>query len=247
MSPDGGTTHAGTVTTDLHHAAPPGTRPLRGRELTRAWVGTVTAAEFLGFVVPAVVAAVTAGAQPAVAVPAVLAAGAVEGAILGTGQAAVLRRAIRSLDARRWTAATSVAAVVAYALGLAPSTLAGTVASWPPVLLVVAGVLLGSALLASIGTAQWLVLRSHVRRAYRWIGATATAWLAGLGVFLAFTMPLWHPGQPVPLVVTIGVAGGLLMAATTSVITGAALQRLLRTAAWVSVPGSTPAPDPPTR
>jgi hypothetical protein len=46
-------------------------------------------------------------------------------------------------------------------------------------------------------------------------------------VFLGFAMPLWHPGQPAPLVVAIGAAGGLLMAATTALITGLALRRLL--------------------
>jgi hypothetical protein len=86
----------------------------------------------------------------------------------------------------------------------------------------------GPALLASIGTAQWLVLRRHVRRASWWIASTAAAWTAGLAVFLAVAMPLWQPGQPVSVVVAIGLAGGLLMAATTSAVTGAALRRLLR-------------------
>src|SRR4051812_7560177 len=70
------------------------------------------------------------------------------------------------------------------------------------------------------GTAQWLILRRHVRRAGRWILATAVAWTAGLAVFLGFTMPLWRPGQPAAAVIAVGLAGGLLMAATTSVTTG---------------------------
>jgi hypothetical protein len=40
-------------------------------------------------------------------------------------------------------------------------------------------------------------------------------------------MPLWQPGQPAALIISIGVAGGLLMAATTALLTGAALRRLL--------------------
>jgi hypothetical protein len=44
--------------------------------------------------------------------------------MLGWGQATVLRRAIPAIDTRRWIAATSVAAAIAYALGLAPSTFA---------------------------------------------------------------------------------------------------------------------------
>ena len=82
----------------------------------------------------------------------------------------------------------------------------------------------------SIGTAQWLVLRTVVRRSTSWIATTAIAWSAGLAVFLAFAMPVWQPGQPLAVIVVIGVAGGLLMAAVTAAITGNGLRRLLRRA-----------------
>jgi hypothetical protein len=52
-------------------------------------------------------------------------------------------------------------------------------------------------------------------------------------VFLGFAMPLWQPDQPLRLIIAISVAGGLLMAATTSLITGAVLRRLLR---WCARP-----------
>ena len=209
-------------------AAVPEPAPLlRGRELSRAWFRTVTAAEFAGFAVPATVAVLTAHAAAPVAVAAVLSAGAVEGAMLGWGQAIVLRRAIPAVATRRWIAVTSMAAIIAYALGLAPSTFAATVRTWPPALTAGAGLVIGSALLATIGTGQWLVLRHHVGHARRWILTTALAWLAGLGVFLGFAMPLWQPGQPTALIIGIGLAGGLLMAATTALLTGAALRRLL--------------------
>ena len=162
-----------------------------------------------------------------VAVAAVLGAGAVEGALLGWGQATVLRRAIPAIAAGRWIAATSIAAVIAYALGLTPSTFAAAVRAWPPALTAGVALVIGTALLATIGTAQWLILRHHVDHAGRWILTTALAWLAGLAVFLGFAMPLWHPGQPTTLIIGIGVAGGLLMAATTALLTGAALRRLL--------------------
>ncbi|MEU4602474.1 hypothetical protein AB0F43_05800 [Kribbella sp. NPDC023972] len=82
-------------------------------------------------------------------------------------------------------------------------------------------------MLASIGTAQWLILRYQVAMAGGWIVAAAVAWLCGLGVFLGFAMPLWRPGQPLVLTVGTGIAGGLLMAATSSAITGVALRRLV--------------------
>ena len=209
-------------------AAVPEPAPLlRGRDLARTWFRTVTAAEFAGFAVPATVAVLTAHTPVPVAVAAVLGAGAVEGALLGWGQAHVLHRAIPAIAARRWIAATSVAAVIAYALGLTPSTFAATVRAWPPLLTAGAALVIGTALLATIGTAQWLILRHHVDHAGRWILTTALAWLAGLAVFLGFAMPLWHTGQPTALIIGIGVAGGLLMATTTALLTGAALRRLL--------------------
>jgi hypothetical protein len=214
--------------TSVHFAAPLAARAsLRGRHLARAWFWVVTAAETFGFAVAATVGALTADAGAGVVVLSMLAAGAVEGAMLGWGQATVLRHALPGLSRRRWVAGTAGAAALAYLIGLVPSTFAVSMAAWPPVLLGGVVSLLGCGLLASIGTAQWLILRRHVDHAWRWIVATAAAWTVGLGVFLGFAMPLWRPGQPLALIVAIGVAGGLLMAATASAITGFALCRLL--------------------
>jgi len=187
---------------------------------------TVTAAEAAGFAVPAGVGALTAGSSPAVSVPALLAAGAVEGALLGWGQAAVLRRVLPGFPARRWVVVTSAAAVLAYAIGLAPSTLAPLWAGWPAGVLIPVVALLGLVLLNSIGTAQWTILRRLVPRAGRWIAGTAVAWLGGLAVFLAVSMPLWHPGQALAAIVGIGLFAGLLMAATMAAITGLTVRRL---------------------
>jgi hypothetical protein len=208
--------------TDPRHAKP---EPLRGRSLWRRWFLVVTAGEFAGFSVPAVVGAVTADGPAVLAAAAVVAAGAVEGAMLGWAQATVLRRALPDLRAGHWVGATAIAAVAAYLIGFVPSTLADLGA--PTALLIGTGPVLGVALLLSIGTAQWMVLRKVVVRSAGWIAVTAGAWAAGLGVFLAFTMPLWHPGQPVPTIAAIGVAGGFLMAATSAAITGHGIRVLL--------------------
>ena len=205
------------------------TSPLHGRPLWNRWFVTVTLGEFLGFAVPSAVGAATADASPLVAAAAILVAGAVEGATLGGAQALVLRRALPGLRAGEWIVATAAGAVVAYVIGMSPSTAAGLGLHLPPAALIVAGPVLGVALLLSIGTAQWTVLRRVVaRRSTGWIAVTALAWAVGLGVFLAFAMPLWHPGQAPALVVAIGVGGGLLMAATTSAITGLGVRRLVR-------------------
>ncbi|WP_329000913.1 hypothetical protein OHA18_41590 [Kribbella sp. NBC_00709] len=203
-------------------------QPLRGRALVWRWFRTVTLAELLGFSVPALVGATVSNSRPAVALPALLLAGSVEGAMLGLGQAAVLRRALPELRTRTWIIATSLAAAFAYLLGLTPSMLANSISDWPIPLVVAGSVVLGLALLASIGAAQWLVLRNLVSGSSSWIATTALAWLAGLAIFLGFAMPLWQPGQPLILIIAIAIAGGFLMAATSSAITGTALRRLLQ-------------------
>lgn len=199
---------------------------LRGRRLVLSWFVIVTLAEFLGFIVPAVAGALTVDAPGAVVLPVLLAAGAIEGAMLGTGQALVLRRALPAVHAGRWVVATAAAASFAYFLGLAPSTWATRLRDWPPLILWPAGAILGLALLFSIGFAQWLVLRHHISRSARWIATTAGAWSLGLAVFLGVTMPLWQPGQSLASTVLIGVLGGLLMAATTAAVTAFALRGL---------------------
>jgi hypothetical protein len=196
-------------------------------DLTRSWIPSVTIAEFVGFTVPATAGIATASSSATVALPAVIAAGAVEGALLGWGQVRVLRRALPTISRTRWIAATSFAAALAYLLGMGPSTWVSPVTTWPPVAVVGTMSLLGIAVLFSIGTAQWLVLRTHVPNATPWISITALAWFLGLAVFLCFAMPLWHEGQSPAWGITIGVIGGFLMAATSSVLTGFGLRLVL--------------------
>ncbi|MFC7615427.1 hypothetical protein ACFQV2_19910 [Actinokineospora soli] len=193
-------------------ARPPGTVvPLR------RWIAVVTLAEALGFLLPAVVGALTADASPVVAVPALVAAGAVEGAALGLGQAVVLRRVLADLPVSRWVAATAVAASAAYVLGLLPS-LVGSPWAWLALV----------PLPATIGYAQWLVLRRIRPRTAGWIAVTAMAWIAGLAAFLAIATPLWTSGQPVVQTAAVGAVAGLVMAAVVAAITGLGLREVLR-------------------
>jgi len=201
---------------------------LRHDHVWRSWFGWTTAGETLGFTVPAAAAALTADRSAWVTVPALLAAGAVEGALLGLAQATVLRRVLPALPASRWVIATSAAAVVAWLIGLLPSVFGGQLTTWPAWLQIAAGGIGGTILLLSIGSAQWLVLRDHLPRAGRWIAITAGAWLAGLAAFMVVATPLWHEGQPALLIAVIGAFAGLVMAATVAAITGFGLVRLLR-------------------
>jgi hypothetical protein len=86
----------------------------------------------------------------------------------------------------------------------------------------------GSCLLASIGTAQWLELRNHVPHAGRWIAGTAAAWCIALAAFAAISTPLWQEGQATWLRVVIGVLAGLVMAVTMAAVTGLVMRSLLR-------------------
>lgn len=57
---------------------------------------------------------------------------------------------------------------------------------------------------------------------------SAAAWGLGLGVFFGVATPLWQPGQPLPLVVLVGVLAGVLMAVSMAAATGLVLVLLLR-------------------
>jgi hypothetical protein len=98
---------------------------------------------------------------------------------------------------------------------------------WPVPLQLAVLAVLAAVLLTSIGTAQWLELRRHVRHAGRWVGASALAWALGLGAFSAVSTPLWQPGQSTALIIVIGLLGGAAMAVTMAVTTGLVLRRLL--------------------
>jgi len=198
------------------------------RALLRGWIPVVALAELGGFALPAVVGVLTVGSPVVVSLPLLVAAGAVEGALLGTGQALVLRSALPAISVTRWVLATAGAAALAYLLALLPSTTATVTAAWPAPVLVVLAVALGLLVLVTIGLAQWLELRRHVYPAAAWIGVTALAWLLGLGIFLAVATPLWHPGQSARMAVLVGLVAGALMALVMAAVTGAGLVRLLR-------------------
>lgn len=211
------------LTDEARTRAAPGTPP----RLLWSWLAWTTGGEAVGFLAPAAVASVVATLPAAMILPSRLLAGAVEGAVLGAAQAHVLRRVLPRLPGPRWVIATSLAAVLAWLIGLLPSTLGNRLDSWPVAVVIGAVAVGGTVLLLSIGAAQWTVLRRHVAHAGRWIAITAIGWLAGLTVFMLIATPLWQEGQPIALTIAIGVLAGLVMAATMAAVTGLGLERLL--------------------
>jgi hypothetical protein len=205
----------------------PHTQPVMIKEPRRRvqaqWVGATVAGELLGFCAPALVAALVADAGPAVTVLSLVAAGIVEGAVLGAAQAAVLRVAIPAISPARWIGATSLGAAVAWLVGMMPSTLHDQLSEWPPAGLALLGAVAATILLGSIGAAQWLVLRRHRPHCANWIWVTAAGWCLGLAAFMLVAMPLWHEGQSRAAIGAIGVLAAVVMAAVMGAVTSFAL------------------------
>lgn len=199
------------------------------------WTLATATGELLGFAVPALVAPLVVSALGALPeapralalLPLVALAGVVEGAVLGYAQWRVLRRTLAAISARAWVLPTALAAGVAYLLGMAPNTLGDLGAGFP--LVIAAWVLVYLPLLASIGLAQWTVLRHRLPRAGWWVPANAVAWLAGLPLTIV-GIGLVPDGSSTAAYIAAGVASGWLMAAVVGAITGLALVRMLRAA-----------------
>lgn len=117
--------------------------------------------------------------------------GAFEGVVIGLAQRHVLRTLLPAV--RGWVLATVVGAMVAWAVGMVPSTVASllqqgatttSVPSEPPLLLVLllaAG--LGAVAGPTLAAFQWLRLsRAVPGRAWLWLPANAAAWALGMPV-----------------------------------------------------------------
>lgn len=193
--------------------------------LLRRWTAWVTAGELAGFIFPAVVGALVMVDPRPWSYPAMIGAGVLEGVVLGSAQAHVLRTVL-DVSARRWVAATAVGAALGWVIGLL-MTSTEVWSGWPGPVTVVAGLVGALALVCSIGALQWFELRRQVDRAGWWVAANAAAWALGLLAMISVSSPLWQPGQAVGLVVLIGALSGGVMALTMALTTGFALRRLL--------------------
>jgi len=207
--------------------AVPAARPRR--RLLRRWVVAVMLGELAGFAVPTVVGGVAWALEPSPGVlyAVLVCAGACEGAVLAGAQWIVLRNPLPRLPARAWILATAAAAALAWSLGMLPSTLGDRLEDVPLALLVPVSVAGGAVLLLSIGVAQSLVLRRHVVRAWRWVGANVLAWCLGLVVSVSFMSILLTEDTTLGAAVGIGVTAGLLMGLTVALVTGWFLVRIL--------------------
>ncbi|HEU4909946.1 MAG TPA: hypothetical protein VFT17_13875 [Propionibacteriaceae bacterium] len=143
------------------------------------WVLVVTVGEAIGFLVPAVVGGCGDGCGVgAVASPDRHGLGGIGGRpVLGAAQSDCLHRWGVLPLRRRWIAATSLGAAVAWSLGMLPVMVGGL--NWTIGTVVLVGIG-GLILLSSLPLAQYFVLHDHVKRALLWIPINVVAWLLGI-------------------------------------------------------------------
>lgn len=161
--------------------------------------------------------------------------GVFEGIVVGAAQGIVLRRRLPELLLRSWIMATVIGAMVAWGLGMLPSTLmaggageaqaAAEMPEWFTYVMAAGMGLVAGVVLAFV---QWTVLRtaSGVRRAWLWLPANSLAWLVGMPVvFLGMgSIPAGASvAQAVPIVVAATTAAGAVVGA----IHGAILVKVL--------------------
>jgi hypothetical protein len=195
-----------------HSPYPPGTEAF-----LRRWVGCTVAGEAAGFTVAAAIAATQdLSHTPEFAI--LLGVGAVEGALLGKAQSMTMTRLqLPTAILRLWPVATSVAAMVAWSIGLIPSSLQKL--SWSSGTAWVLAAVLVLVLLTSIPTAQFMLLRTALPTAGRWVRFNALAWMLGLS--WTFVPPaLVKPETPVFSEIGVYAIAGVLMASTVAMITG---------------------------
>ncbi len=177
------------------------------------WLSTVTAAEALGFTVPALLGVVLASrGLDSFFVPLVIA-GAIEGALLGVG---LVLAWPAPLDRSRFVGLTVLGASGAWVCGLGATSLVQS--GLPRAVLLPFLSLLAVVGLGGIGVAQWFELRRHYARAHHWIGWSALAWVLALplsflpGPFVDESSALW-------VHLLVWPAAGVLMAFVMALVT----------------------------
>jgi hypothetical protein len=160
--------------------------------------------------------------------------GLLEGAIVGTLQWSAMHRQL-PIRRRDWVWATIIGAVLAWAAGSLPMTMAslgnqaGATPSAEPAgwLMLVLEVALGLVAGAILSLAQMIVLRKALRRAGWWVLANGAAWALGMLLIFQLIDLVQAVSSPIAMAF-IGVAGLALTGALVGAIHGLVLIRLPR-------------------
>ncbi|MDX2089180.1 MAG: hypothetical protein SFX73_15090 [Kofleriaceae bacterium] len=192
------------------------------REPRHRWLIVVTLAETLGFLAPSMVGifVARAGWSDGARAVALVMAGFIEGLALGLGQAWALPLRVRR---PRFALLTSAGAGLVWALVMVLMWLGPRLSPPHAIGAVPLAVAVG---LASIGTAQWLELRHHAKRAAPWIAWTALAWLVALPLSFA-PGPFVDEATPLATQLVLWGSGGLVMALVMALITWQGSRRLV--------------------
>lgn len=197
----------------------------------------VSAGEFVGFLAPTTTGglAYAAGVAEWPFYLMMVAAGGVEGLVLGYAQSTALTSSAVPVSRLRWSLLTGAAAAGAWSIGMLPSTL--TVHDWASPPAIAAGGVGAIVLLCVIPAAQWLELRRVAARAALWVPVNIVAWGTALVWTFAPSPFVDETTSTLALVSTFSVAGAL-MAVTMAVTTGVGLQRYVLVDMRGQVPAS---------
>lgn len=198
------------------------------KKLYLEWITATAIGELVGFSIPTVVGLIAFQLIKTIPSPtseiimllAMIIAGIGEGIVLAFAQWVILKKYIKNINKKEWLFFTSIAAAIGWSIGMLPSQL-GRGLSLPEIIILVPIFLL------SIGFAQWLVLRHHIKNAWWWIVANAIAW--PIGVLVSILVLVLVPDKsPAIIWIISGIMAGITMGITVGAITGIALVNLVK-------------------
>lgn len=150
-------------------------------------------------------------------------AGGAHGAVMGLGQAMLLRRRIHAPMAP-WVLASALGAGLACALGGVANLVSQE--PWDPSERTTAIFLGGMALGGVLGLAQWLVLKRQVADSTAWIPANSLAWIAAMGLGVRALDALGPNASDLDMAVAV-LLGTVLPGVVAGAITGVTMLALL--------------------
>lgn len=186
------------------------------------WIIFVTAAGAVGLFAPALAGVLLArsGAWGVVTI-ALIAAGLVEGALLGWGMA---HASPLPLDKVRFVGLTTTGVGLAWASALLILAVVGS-AEFPVTPLAVVVLLLGAFGVFVTGALQWLELRRHSKFAYLWIRWSALAWVVALPLSFAAS-PFVDASTPLGIHLALWATSAVLMAHVMALVTWQGVRRV---------------------
>lgn len=168
-----------------------------------------------------------------------------EGVLVGLLQHAVLRRPLPAITRPKWVRATALGALIAWTLGMIPSTAmqlaanaqpavdaaVAPAAEPPQIMIYLLAAVMGLILGPILGTPQANVLKDHVQDAWLWVAANALAWAVGMVIIFIGTSFIPGDGQVTAGIVAALVGFVALGGAAVGAVHGIALVWLTRSAA----------------